>query len=363
MRSGRSFFVVASLLASICLVGGCSSDTDGSSDNRDAVEDVDPQDDVAEDGKRVQDTDKDLTNDTEQDGMDDSKGADTSMDDAQQMLTIEVSFENLLNLKGDYIYELWFIVDDEPVSISRFLPENPGEPIAAKKSVAKNASAAVVTIEPTQNDDPDPSKTHILAGQINTGTTGAGGSAKTLASAELTTTSERALGTDFSDVSGDYILKTPTTESTDDYNQGIWFLDPSGNSPVTSLDLPELPEGWTYEGWVVNTAVNSPAPTTTGRFRNLEGTDSDGAGDAAGPKPAPSFPGQDFIDPSLDLANGDYQVVISVEPKPDNSEKPFTLKPLLDRPIEDVGAGTLQSLTRNDEMALPAGSIDYEYQP
>jgi hypothetical protein len=47
--------------------------------------------------------------------------------------------------------------------------------------------------------------------------------------------------------------------------------------------------------------------------------------------------------------------VISVEPDPDNSPAPFTLKPLLDPNIDDVGAMVLQPMHLNP-APLPAGS-------
>ncbi len=46
--------------------------------------------------------------------------------------------------------------------------------------------------------------------------------------------------------------------------------------------------------------------------------------------------------------------VISVEPEPDNSMGPFTLKPLMDRVIDDIGEGVLQPMSRNP-AALPSG--------
>ncbi len=49
--------------------------------------------------------------------------------------------------------------------------------------------------------------------------------------------------------------------------------------------------------------------------------------------------------------------VISIEPEPDNSTTPFTLKPLMDMDIEDVGAGTLQTMANRAAMN-PTGRVD-----
>jgi hypothetical protein len=114
--------------------------------------------------------------------------------------------------------------------------------------------------------------------------------------------------------------------------------------------LPELPEGWVYEGWI----AGSDGPISTGRFRSPAGEDSDGAGPSAGPDPGPPFPGQDFVDPAIDLTSG-YAAVISVEPEPDTSAAPFSIKPLLDLNIDDVGEGILQPMGRSS-AGIPGGT-------
>ena len=157
----------------------------------------------------------------------------------------------------------------------------------------------MLTIEPAVGDDPAPADTHILAGDFD----------KDLMTV-ATVGHPAALGTDFSDVSGSYILAAP---SGGEYYNGIWFLDPAGTVMLPSLNLPELPAGWVYEGW----AVVDGTPYSTGTFTELSGEDSDGKGATAGPGDTPPFPGQDFVNPALDLRGG--LAVISVEPDPDNS--------------------------------------------
>ena len=98
--------------------------------------------------------------------------------------------------------------------------------------------------------------------------------------------------------------------------------------------------------------VGAEGPISTGRFTSASGEDSDGTGPDAGPEPGPPFPGQDFVDPAIDLTG--YVAVISVEPEPDNSMGPFTLKPLMDRFIDDIGEGVLQPMSLNPS-AMPSG--------
>ena len=102
-----------------------------------------------------------------------------------------------------------------------------------------------------------------------------------------------ALGTDFASVGGTFILAAPTAGDRPGFgNKGIWFLDPAQG--VASLQLPELPQGWTYEGWV----VTDQGPMSTGRFRDPASADSDGAGRAAGLAAAPPVPRSGLREPA-----------------------------------------------------------------
>ncbi len=240
---------------------------------------------------------------------------------------LELSFEGLPALGADFVYEGWLITADGPVTSGRFSWDE-GQGVAEMTIDPELAAAStlfVLTIEPAVGDDPAPSKTHIVAGPIVDG------------KAVLDTAHGAALGSDFLAAAGGFILETPSTAGVaDDYGQGVWFLDPAGG-PGPSLDLPTLPDGWAYEGWVVGT----DGPVSTGRFTDVAAADADGGGPAAGPDGTPPFPGQDFIDPALDLTGG-FSVVISVEPDPDDSPLPFALKPLAG-PVADAGPGVLQA--------------------
>jgi len=254
--------------------------------------------------------------------------------------TFQVSLTDVDELADGFVYEGWIIVDGAPVSTGRFEADGTSF-VAAQSALAADLDAAtayVLTIEPEPDDSPAPSAVHIVAGDLDD------------AGATLTADHPAALGVDLLAVGGEYILETPTSGAVaDDYNQGIWWLDLANGGPSATLDLPALPEGWTYEGWV----VVDGSPISTGTFDLPGEADSDGAGDTAGPDGAPPFPGQDFIDPAVDLVGG--VAVISVEPVPDTSPAPFIIKPLIDGTIEDVGAGTLQSMDDGDP--LPSGSI------
>lgn len=270
-------------------------------------------------------------------------GSDPGTEPGDDMATLQLAFTDLDPLTEAFVYEGWLIVDGAPVSTGRFSVDSPAADVSQLVHVedADAASAYVLTIEPEPDDSPDPSAVHILAGDLMSG------------AASLTAAHGAALGVDLDMVGGGYILETPTSMAVaDDYAQGIWWLEMTANGPGPALDLPALPDGWTYEGWV----VVDGAPISTGTFDAVDMADSDGAGSTAGPDGAPPFPGQDFIDPATDLT--DATAVISVEPVPDTSAAPFAIKPLIDGTIDDVGPGTVQSM---DEAApLPAGTLSVQ---
>ncbi len=252
-----------------------------------------------------------------------------------------VSLNGLGDLGPDYVYEGWLITSDGPVTSGRFdlTSGDESKSFQIDRAIAEDSTMFVLTIEPAIGDDPAPASTHVVAGAFDG------------ADAPLTTIHPAALGTDFTEAAGAYILETPSSDAGDDYNQGVWFVDPSVGAP--SLALPTLPAGWVYEGWV----VGEDGPVSTGTFTDPANGDSDGGGPAAGPNGTPPFPGQDFIDPARDLIGG--AVVISVEPSPDNSPAPFFLKPLVDGDAEDVGPGVLQDMGNNADATAAFGNAAF----
>lgn len=254
------------------------------------------------------------------------------MDSEHAILSLELA--GLEDLGQEWAYEGWIIVDGAPVSTGIFTVDEEGMASIYDFEVSAEQLAAaelfVLTIEPVPDPDPAPSQVHILAGGFEEDMAG------------LTIAHPAALGTDFAGAEGStYILGIPSSGMVDDsYTSGIWF---------DGLNLPELPAGWVYEGWV----VGMDGPITTGRFASASSADRDGTGPTAGPNPGPAFPGQDFLNPAIFLTDG-YVVVISVEPDPDNSPAPFTLKPLVDANVEDVGDHGAQELAYSSE-SFPTG--------
>ena len=267
-----------------------------------------------------------------------------------QTTILTLSFDNLEDLGEGFVYEGWAIVDGAPLSTGIFTVNENGKLSQRNFSVDSHRNqidAIVLTIEPYPDPDPAPSDTHVLAGDVNK------------RRAELTTGHPAALGNDFQSAAGRYILAVPSDGSgSTPYTNGIWWLDPAAG-PGAGLDLPTLPAGWVYEGWV----VGDSGPISTGTFTDVAAADSDAGGPYAGPDGTPPFPGQDFVTPPTNLVG--HTAVISIEPYPDNSPAPFTFKPLVDA-IDDPGApGVTQEMSNNAD-GFPTGwarlSRGFRYQ-
>ncbi|MEP2026139.1 MAG: anti-sigma factor [Reichenbachiella sp.] len=274
-------------------------------------------------------------------------------DDNTGNLTIDIS--GLDNLGDGFLYEGWVIVDGAPISTGTFSVDDDGDLSASSfnldGAMLDAATTFVLTIEPNPDSDPEPSATKLLGGDFS-------GS-----SASATIMHAAAFGMGFSDVTGGYILATPTTTDDSDEASGVWFLDNSSGSPAIGLnDLPDLSSqtGWTYEGW----AVLGGTPVSTGTFDMASGFDDNATstvfkGDDGD---GPAFPGEDFVQnaPSglsfpTDLKGA--TIVISIEPVPDNSAAPFTLKPLAGEVPTTLDNHTYQTMDNIASSTYPSGTI------
>ena len=267
-------------------------------------------------------------------------------DDEPTTKDLTLNIDGLENLGDDYVYEGWIIVNAAPKTTGRFTVNDQGDLSQSKFNLNKDDLAAattfILTLEPASGDDPAPSNTHILAGDFS-GTTG-----------QLSIGHGAAIGDDYSNSGGVYILATPTNGPDTDENSGIWFLDLSSGAPAVGLNLPDLPSGWKYEGW----AVIDNQPVTSGKFTAVDTVDEfDGFSSTM---PGPPFPGEDYLVNApanivfpTDLASG--KAVISIEPDPDNSEAPFLLKPLVGDIPMDAMDHTTYDLGQN--LNFPTGTV------
>ena len=252
------------------------------------------------------------------DAMDDEAMDDDAMEEGSAPI-VQLQFGGLPVLGEASVYEGWAIVDGEPLSTGRFVVDeagtqfgDDGEPIDHFAIDATAATAFVLTLEPTVDDDPAPSDIHLLGGDVVDGT------------AQLSVGHPTALATDFAGAAGTVEVVVPTAPDSPIDTAGIWFFSDGGGS----LTLPTLPAGWVYEGWAVFDGI----PVSTGRFTDPNTADDfDGfSGDDSGP----ATPGEDFIRNAPDglefpRSAAGATVVVSVEPAQDDSPAPFVLKPLI----------------------------------
>ena len=233
---------------------------------------------------------------------------------------LSIDLTGLEELGDGYVYEGWLIVDGKPVSTGTFTSVSFPQTYTVAINDLETATKFVLSIEPAGETGAAalaPAKTKILAGDFT------GNSANV---------SSSGIVGDFSNSSGKYILATPTDSDDTNEASGVWFLDNSNAPPaVAGLSLPTLSDGWKYEGWVVLNGT----PVSTGTFSAVDAADNNASSSPykGSTGNGPGFPGEDYV---MGTAAGvsfptdlkGATVVISVEPSPDNSAAPFTLKPL-----------------------------------
>ena len=265
--------------------------------------------------------------------------------DGPSVSDLTLSIDGLEDLGSDFAYEGWIIVDGDPVSTGTFTVDANGNlsetTFEVSNSELEAATMFVLSIEPVPDSDPAPAPTKLLAGAFDGG------------SASLSTST---VGSDFESSTGTYIIAAPTGTGADNEEfSGIWFLDNSSGSAVAGLDLPELEAGWKYEGWVVIDGT----PVTTGTFLDVETADE--AAPFSGTNAGPSYPGEDFLvnAPSGLTFPTDLRgttAVISIEPDPDNSEAPLTLKQQASM-IPTSLSGNPYDIDNNVSASFPSGSV------
>ena len=262
-------------------------------------------------------------------------------DNEPNIASLTLNLTGLEDLGSDFVYEGWIIVNGSPISTGTFSSVVFPQTFQVNASQLNSASTFVLSIEPAIDSDPAPANTKILVGDFS-------GNNAMLNSAIIG---------DFSNSSGAFFLRTPTDEmgmnnGNDQY--GVWFGTP-GMPPVPNFNLPDLPEGWIYEGWV----VGDSGPLTTGTF-NLFNVADNNAPFSETVQSGPPVPGEDFfLNPPigetfpLDIRN--RTVVISVEPVPDNSPLPFAIKPLVGTAGNETAPSTFAF--NQNLNTLPSGTV------
>ena len=255
-----------------------------------------------------------------------------------------MSITDLAPLANGYHYEGWVVLDGRAWSTGRFnvgangeLVDLDGKPVRngvydSGRDIG-NAAVAAITIQPPIGsvDGPEPGEDgfggdappHLLAGVI-VGST-----------AVLSVGAGPALGHTFAGASGSYLLD-------------------HGHIHFATLELPVLPAGWAYETWVVHDGVTE----SLGRFGQAEGggthsehshgTEAVEAGTVEAPQ---------HLVPSADIRGG--SLFISIEPSPDDSPQPYSLRPLFaDVPVDALNGTPYALQNRSDRFPTGTATIN-----
>lgn len=192
------------------------------------------------------------------------------------------------------------------------------------------ATSCFITVENEGDSDLIPSERVILQGNVMSGV------------ASMTVAGDVVNGgfglEDFSGVDGFFHLSTPSDNSfeaiTNDH-MGIQFRDTFQffDQFAVGLNLPVLPLGWCYEGWVEDCFTGRTF--STGRFFDPSLPDSDqSTSRSEGVESKFALPGKDFVFPVAVAPRFAAQpgsitgVFVTVETSPDNQEGPSDLRVL-----------------------------------
>lgn len=279
--------------------------------------------------------------------------------DSQDTLTLSAT--GLVGLPTGR-YQVWAVLRDErvPLGYNAALVNSDRHQYTLPSS-----PSTVNSIEITVEEDKDTSSSGpvVMSGDVN-----------------KNGIADLSFPVDLTESSGGYTITTPTSESADDTN-GVWFVENVESTPQAGLDLPTLPTGWIYEGWV---KLSDRQPVSTGRFRNP--TIPDYYNGFGGEQNLLSFPGEDFLNKTeraptnvqfpIDMTEQETTVYISVEPDVGamvgdsggsysagediaGINSPFPIKPLHAMVPDDVTPNTFYKLNENVDE-LPSGTAQFD---
>ncbi len=268
----------------------------------------------------------------------------------------EFTFNQMAELDSAY-YQAWALIDNYAYNLGKFNVNSSGQMLDTTGTVitgnaisfnlpTSSITGLGVTIQDIDDDSGEPSDTHFMGGDVSSGTI------------VLSVEHENGVDEEFNNVTGKYILATPTNGADSDETSGIWFIDNTAGISNPGLTLPSFSYGWQYEGWI---RVDGKY-VSTGTFTSMTTADSSGTYSSS-LMAAPGFPGEDFLANApagftfpLDLSG--KHTMITMEPNPDPAvgvPSPFVL---LEADIAS-DAVNLQTynMTSMVSSSLPTGSV------
>lgn len=266
---------------------------------------------------------------------------------AQVQVRLEI--EGLPRLEGGFFYQAWARIGLTDMGTDSFNKSVNGGYVNGAGQFVQNvfvfeddvsdAEQIFITIENKGDSDDTPSGTIVLAGDVVNSV------------ANLSVSHELALGTTFSSASGQYMLFTNAFGGSASDVSGVWFTGGSAAALTPGLQLPVLPDGWIYEGWL----ESGGATVSTGYFRE---TNTHDLTRRYSETDTPPYPGEDFLTDApagvtfpINPASG--SVKITVEPFPDDGDAPFGITVLSGAVPASPSARTAYPMTTS--FSAPSG--------
>ena len=264
--------------------------------------------------------------------------------------TLSITNFKTLHQSTEGIYELWVSVetasdhgDNSYRSLGRFNIAGDGSlidpngnsftPNAGKIANLNTIEDALVTIEQPGDNDTIPGNVRLLGG-----TKSVQGSSLVF---DLSMEYSEILGSvagQFPMAEAKYLLATPGTLDTTDFNRGVWFSLNTGGSNA-GLTLHSIPDSldWTYQAWVIDSRDSANYIYNIGRFSSSDTEDDNQLCRFNPPNSVWLLPGNEWITANCpgtipditDLNNGFYRLMITLEPRFEQGAailKPFYIK-------------------------------------
>ncbi len=245
---------------------------------------------------------------------------------------VGINVSNLPVLIAPYVYEGWLIVNEEPISVGRFILGGSRENInfsmeVHQQATLDSATAFWLTVESREGYSDKPSNTKILEGSF------AGNTAQ----------ATFPVFGDSLEIAAKFTLHTPTDNlgGVDNNNDqyGIWFHELNNEE---ANNFPQLGGGWRYEAWVIEEINEVEIPISVGKFTRADQADESNIYFDDQSETIPLVPGEDLlvnapegIEFPFDMRN--RKVMVTIEPNPDDIASPFSIKLLSAQTGEEIG--------------------------
>ena len=274
---------------------------------------------------------------------------------------IQLSFDGLEPLDGGLNYQAWVIRLNNgsywgaPLGIfnmdgdGNLVDPSSGAPMSGDfpaKLYPAEVYGVQVSVELSDTTVSQPSSTLLLGGPV-AGRTG-----------NLSLAHWLGVAVDFEPMEGTFMLMTPSDGDSENERSGLWFGDNSTGEVLPGLFLPQAPQGWDYEGWV----VSGSDTLSTGKFALPNAGDTTDL--FGGLSDTPAVPGQDFlfnppqgISFPLDLAGG--SAFLTLEPWEEwdvAPERPFPIR-LMEAQIPQDAAAKVTYVLESRFPEFPTGVV------